>query len=67
MQGWSNPVRNAEVRGSTPLCSTNCFQLFTAAGTGGRISFVANLWTLLRELSFIASTATRFVSSTDLT
>jgi hypothetical protein len=26
MQCWPKPIRNAEVRGSIPLCSTICFQ-----------------------------------------
>ena len=31
MQCWSKPIRNAEVRGSTPLCSTNKPQFFNVA------------------------------------
>src|SRR5712691_1992712 len=47
-------VRNAEVRGSIPLCSTNYFQWFTATGNGGCFGQVANTWT-----SFWSSAARR--------
>jgi hypothetical protein len=60
-------IRNAEVRGSIPLCSTNCFQQLTAAGTGGCFGQLANTWTFFLEFSLTASTATRLLVSTERT
>jgi hypothetical protein len=39
-----SPIRNAEARSSTLLCSTIYFQPFTAASIGGCFGQVANTW-----------------------
>jgi hypothetical protein len=44
-------IRNAEVRGSIPLCSTIYFQRFTAADTGGCFFQLANTWTFFLEFN----------------
>ena len=58
------PIRNAEARGSSPLCSTIYFQPFTAGGNGGCFGQVANTWTVFLEFNCTASTAARLLSST---
>ena len=45
-------VRNAEARSSTLLCSTICFQPFTAAGNGGCFGQGANTWKFFLEFNF---------------
>src|ERR1051326_1392539 len=47
MQWWSKPVRNAEVRGSTPLCSTNNSRHLNNLASDpqlGPIPELANIW-----------------------